>query len=481
MCVALVVLAGTARAELPVPETTSTNVPPHLFVPEPQRGSSLTNIGTEATALPGGRRPTAAVEPSLVFETIRFPTQAPSLLSLANGQEIAGRLEKVADGILYWQLPASTNLLQVRLADLKTLELLTPGTTNPPASTTWLVGLTDGSLVRAGQVSSTGDRLTADLAVAGRVTLARRHVASLRRVAQGLNELVSLSDAPVYSPDPSAPVTQYTGLRRYRDVALPDPLVIEFPWRHRSTFNTTLSLFVGRPERMAEIVTLTLTERSLLMYVSELHVPAVDCLRGALTNQLSHSSWLAVTVNRGTGYVAGYVEHRQLERAALPRGLKLADYGVSTLLDPQGRTWPHALIVSRCGETGALPEVARETDTLVLVNYDALTGHLEAVTSNSVVFTGPTGRMELPLDRVARIHLANEATSAGSTGEMLFDLAGGETVRGTLQRVDGATVVITSPALGTVTVPRPALVRVDGQPDRSLPALVQPPKGRRGR
>jgi len=118
----------------------------------------------------------------------------------------------------------------------------------------------------------------------------------------------------------------------------------------------------------------------------------------------------------------------------------------------------------------------RDADTILLSNGDLISGQLEKLTND--VFTiqfvyGPSGRLELPVDRVAQVVLAEESTTRARRrkGDVRLHFWDGGIVTLQLERADAMAVVGASENFGSATWPLHLVRRIEFDPygDSALP------------
>jgi hypothetical protein len=194
--VGLGALLSAARAELPIdlPADTPTSRPVSgINVPAPLRTDEPTN--------------TVVVSPPLTRPWVREPLQRTEVsvagadwLMCTNGDRFPGAFVGYEAGVLHWRIAGQKKTIRLREDGVEGIALAESVTTNSPAPVGWLVFLADGSLLPARHVTVEGGHVAADLSHAGRVRLERAQVARLRRYDGQHTELVTLADAPAYTP-----------------------------------------------------------------------------------------------------------------------------------------------------------------------------------------------------------------------------------------------------------------------------------------
>ncbi len=129
----------------------------------------------------------------------------------------------------------------------------------------------------------------------GKVRLERQHVAGLRR---GI-ELVTLGDAPGYASSP----TDYGQAMRYRDTKLPDPMLLEFPWKGDEGAPISLRVFAGKAEhlnRSRGSFHFKFSQGSArgIYYTDETGGSMMATLSEPITNRTARPMWVGLVVNR---------------------------------------------------------------------------------------------------------------------------------------------------------------------------------------
>jgi hypothetical protein len=457
------IVVAAARAELPIDvptADTTTNLPPRITVPLPARQAEATNAIPDLPPPPEPTPPVQnAVEP---FKRITNPSVGDDSLTFTNGDAFAGTFVGLDGGILHWRSPLVRDPIRFRDLGLDQIALATRVGHGAAFAPEWFVCLNDGSVWPARRLTIEATHLEAELAYFGRVRLERQHIAWLRHCDRTTTEFVTFSDAPVYGQ------AKYIGQRfRCRDTKLPDPLLIEFPWDGAAS-QTVLRLFAGNPEDMHR------TRASLRLNLSRGNVDlrytnpqGQDCLNAMLaeplTNLTVRPTWAALAFNRKSGEVIFYLDGQPLRRGTLTGPFALPDFGLA-LAAPvfvQRRHGPRCVLVSRIKDDLTLPVPPADQDAVRLSNGDHLTGRLDSVSTNELVFHAAFGRAVLPVERIAQINFTRPAAQPTRPAGALIGLLDGSRLRGVCQRVDAQTVAAQHAVLGPVSFPRAALAELD--------------------
>jgi hypothetical protein len=446
-------LVYAARAELPIdlPTNTPTNQPvPGINVPAPLGTDEPTNtVIIPPSPMANSFRPAP-------LKRVSLPADGQDSLTFTNGDQFAGTFAGFEGGVIRWQSPISNEPIRFRTTGLDEVALAPRAATKGSGTPGWLVLLADGSLWPARQVTVETGHVVADLAHVGQVRLERQHVAALRRGS----ELVALGDAPGYAapPNDNGFVSQQV---RYRDTKLPDPLLLEFPWTGDAGKPISLYVFAGKPENLSQ-------SRGCLHFYFSRSLARVQCrtdehggwvmadLSGPIMNRTARPIWVGLAVNRKSGQLALYLDGQLHRRGMLIAPLHVADFGLAVA----GGN-PRFAVVSRINDDLTLPAPPADQDAVRLANSDQLAGKVESVTTNEFVIQAATGRLVLPLERLAQITFARGAPVAPRAGEALVALQDGTVVRGVWQRTDAQSAVVQHAVLGPVTVPRTLLAEVD--------------------
>ncbi len=447
-------LLSAARAELPIdlPTDTPTNRPgPGINVPAPLRTEEPTNTVVIPPA------PKANLPPLPPLKRVSLPAGGQDSLTFTNGDYFAGTLAGFEDGVIRWQSPALKEPIRFRTTGLDEVALAPRAETKGAGTPGWLVWLADGSLWPARQVTVETGHVVADLAHVGKVRLERQHVASLRRGS----ELVPLGDAPSYAPSPD----DHGQALRYRDTKLPDPLLLEFPWKGDEGAPINLLVFAGKPENLNRSrgcfhFNFSQGAARVVLITDEAGGHMMATLSGPVTNRTARPIWVGLAVNRKSGELALYLDGQLHQRGMLVGPLNVPDFGLAV-----AGSNPRSVVVSRLNGDLNLPAPPADQDAVRLANGDQLAGKLESVTTNEFVIQAATGRLVLPLERLAQISFARGAPVAPRADEALVALHDGTVVRVVWQRADAQSAVLQHAVLGPVTVPRALLAGVDCHPD----------------
>jgi len=447
-------LLSAVRAELPIdlPADTPTNRPgPGINVPAPLGSDEPTNT----VIVPPS--PKANVAPMPPLKRVSLPADAQDSLTFTNGDQFAGTLAGFEGGVIRWQSPASKEPIRFRTTGLDEAALAPRAETKAAGKAGWLVFLADGSLWPARQVTVETGHVVADLAHVGQVRLERQQVAGLRRGSA----LVTLADAPSYAASPD----DYEQALRYRDTKLPDPVLLEFPWRGDEGAPISLLVFAGKPEQLNRSrgrfhFKFAQGHASVGFIADEAGGGMMAVLSEPVTNRPARPIWVGLAVNRKSGELALYLDGQLQRRGMLIAPLNVPDFGLAV-----AGSHPRSVVVSRLNDDLNLPVPPTDQDAVRLANGDQVAGKLESVTTNEFVIQAATGRLVLPLDRLAQISFARGAPVAPRADEALVALHDGTLVRGVWQRADAQGVVVQHAVLGPVTVPRALLAGVDCQPD----------------
>jgi hypothetical protein len=443
-------LLSVARAEIPIdlPPDTPTNRPgPGINVPAPLRTGDATNV---VVVPPPPARPRVRE----LFQPAETSGAGDDWLLCTNCDWFAGAFAGGEPGMIHWRVAGHQETIRFREDGVEGIALAGSVTTNTPAPTGWLVFLTDGSVLPARQVTVEGGQVAADLAYAGRVRLERAQVERLRRYDGQHTELVTLTDAPAYALE-KAPTTGGAGRVRYRETKLPEPLLLEFPWSVDRSPAGSIQVFAGKLEDISRY--LTVDDLS----VSRLGITLGSVkLTGWLTNEVARAvTWVGLAVSRQSGAVVLYLNGRRQGATTLKKKDR-PEVGLRIVEDSLGRVVPGMALVSHINNDLILPEPVADQDTARLANDDQLTGRIESLSTNELVFHAQPGRFALPLERVAQISFASGALAASRAGAAEFTMRDGSRLRGQWQRADAQSVTIQHAVLGAVTVPRTALAGV---------------------
>jgi hypothetical protein len=451
-------LLTSARAELPVdlPPDTPTNRPgAGISVPAPLRTEEPTNTVVIPPA------PKATLDSGAPFKRVPMPVDGGDSLTFTNGDQFAGTFAGFEGDVIRWQSPISNEPIRFRTTGLDEVALAPRAATKGSGTPGWLVLLADGNLWPARQVTVETGHVVADLAHAGQVRLERQHVAWLRRGS----ELVTLGDAPSYAPSYAPSPNDYGQAMRYRDTKLPDSLLLEFPWNGDEGAPSSLLVFAGKPENLNRACGRFLFDffqgcARVVFITDEAGGGMMATLSGPITNRTARPIWVGLAVNRKSGELALYLDGQLQRRGMLIAPLNVPDFGLAV-----AGSNPRSVVVSRLNDDLNLPAPPADQDAVRLANSDRLAGKLESVTTNEFVIQAATGRVVLPLERLAQISFARGAPVAPRADEVLVALHDGTVVRGVWQRADAQGAVVQHAVLGPVTVPRTLLAAVDYQPD----------------
>jgi hypothetical protein len=267
---------------------------------------------------------------------------------------------------------------------------------------------------------------------------------------------------------------------RYRDVKLPDPVLVEFPWDGSWRQRIELRLFTGKGEdlgRRSSGLQLSLDTTGAQAKWGADALP----MSGVLTNFVGRTVWVGLAVNRKTGDMALYLDGQPQRRSFGSLGglAGLPDFGMAVDDIAQRRLAMRSVLVSSINDALDLPEPSADKEAVRLVNGDQIVGRLESLGTNEVVFhvaAGPmAGRMVLPLDRVAQVAFPGATNAPMRAGEVRVGLCDGSNVRGVWQRADARTATVQHAILGPVTFPRDALAEADAQAEPAAAAGDEPP------
>jgi hypothetical protein len=462
---------SAARAEIPIDapivDTPTNRLVPGINVPAPLGTGDATNAVVVPPPKPRSAPP--AEEP---WRRIEAPEEGNDGFTFTDGTRVPGAFLDLENGVIRWQMKALKEPVRIRTAGLRQLTLRARPRTAAPAPAGWLVLLADGSLLPARRVTFEDGQVVADLPYAGLVRLERRQVAMLRRYDPTGGGLVSLADAPLYAPAKRPPAGYYWPHMRYRDVKLPDPVLVEFPWDGCAPQGIELQLFTGKGEdlgRRSSGLQLRLNTTGAQVKWGADALP----MSGVLTNCAGRTVWVGLAVNRKTGDMALYLDGQPQRRSFGSLGglAGLPDFGMAVDDIAQRRLAMRSVLVSSINDSLHLPAPSAGEEAARLVNGDQIVGRLESLGTNEVVFhvaAGPmAGRMALPLDRVAQVAFPSVTNAPMRAGEVRVGLCDGSNVRGVWQRADARTATVHHAILGPVTFPRDALAEADGpaEPD----------------
>jgi hypothetical protein len=450
--ISLGAMLSAARAEIPIdlPPDAPTNRPvPGINVPAPLDTDEPTNT----VVVP----PSPKANPFWLapLKRVSLPADGQDSLTFANGDQFAGTFAGFEGGVIRWQSPISHEPIRFHTTGLDEVALAPRVETKGGGTPGWLVFFADGSLWPARQVTVETGHVVADLAHVGKVRLERQHVAALRRGS----ELVTLGDAPGYAASPN----DYGRAMRYRDTKLPDPLLLEFPWKGYEGAPFSLFVFAGKPENSnrCRFHSYSFLGHARVTYRTDEDSGSMMAeLSGPITNRTARPIWVGLAVNRKSGQLALYLDGQLHRRGMLIAPLDVPDFGLAVM----GGN-PRFVVVSRINDDFTLPAPPADQDAVRLANSDQLAGQLESVTTNEFVIQAATGRLVLPLERLAQITFARGAPVAPRADEALVALHDGTVVRGVWQRTDAQSAVVQHAVLGPVTVPRALLAAVDYQLD----------------
>lgn len=457
-----------ARAEISIdlPAETATNrAVPGINVPAPLGTDRPTNAVVLSPPKPVPAPP--AEEP---WRRIEAPEGENDAFTFADGSKVPGAFLDIENGVIRWQMKAIKEPVRIRAAGLGQLTLRARPRTAAPAPAGWLVLLADGSLLPARKVTVEDGQVVADLPYAGVARLERRQVAVLLRYDPKGGGLVSLADAPLYAPANRPPPGYHWPNMRYRDVKLPDPVLVEFPWDGSAPQGIEIRVFTGKGEdlgRRSAGLQLGLNQIGAQVKCGTDAIP----LSGVLTNCAGRTVWVGLAVNRKTGDVALYLDGQPQGQRGLGSLAGLPDFGLAVNDTAQRRLAPRSVLVSSINDALDLPAPSADKEAVRLSNGDQIVGRLESLGTSEVVFhvaAGPmAGRMVLPLDRVAQVAFPSVTNAPMRAGEVRVGLCDGSNVRGVWQRADARTATVHHAILGLVTFPRDALAEADGpaEPD----------------
>jgi hypothetical protein len=439
-----------ARAEIPIdlPPDTPTNRPvPGINVPAPMRTDEPTNT---VVVPPAPKAPVASAPP---LRRVSMPADGQDTLTFTNGDQFAGTFAGFEGDVIRWQSPISNEPIRFRTTGLDEVALAPRAETKGSGTVGWLVFLADGSLWPARQVTVETGHVVADLAHVGKVRLERRHVAGLRRGS----ELVTLGDAPGYA----ASQNDYGQAMRYRDTKLPDPLLLEFPWKGDEGAPISLFVFAGKPENLNQSrgrfhFKFSQGSARVIFYTDEAGGSMMAAMSEPITNRTARPMWVGLAVNRKSGQMALYLDGQLHRRGMLIGPLSVSDFGLAVM-----GSNPRFVVVSRINDDLTLPAPPADQDAVRLANSDQLAGKVESVTTNEFAIQAAMGRLVLPLERLAQITFERGAPVALRAGEALVALHDGTLVRGVWQRTDAQSAVVQHAVLGPVTAPRTLLAEVD--------------------
>ena len=188
-----------------------------------------------------------------------------------------------------------------------------------------------------------------------------------------------------------------------------------------------------------------------------------------ITNRTARPMWVGLAVNRKSGELALYLDGQLQRRGMLIGPLNVADFGLAAA----GGN-PRFVVVSRLNGDINLPVPPADQDAVRLANSDQLAGKVESVTTNEFVIQAATGRLVLPLERLAHITFARGTPVAPRADEALVALHDGTLVRGVWQRTDAQSAVVQHAVLGPVTALRHVVLREWREDPAPAPAQQLP-------
>jgi len=460
--IAVLLALGSARAELPVEqpiEAITNGARGGIVVPAPTRAAGEgTNTTVELTEpkLP----PSPNYNPYAHWKLTRPPRVTQDALWLRNNDMVRGRFTGLDEKLLGWEMPEIQGAARFQREGAHRLRFADP--TNAPAlpPTSWVVRLTNGGVLQGNGLLVTASNVTLHTSQAGPLQMPREMVAAAYHNggagAGGFRAIQNIAEWDRIDAGANGGFGMQTAV--FRDVGLPEAVLIEFDLANRMNQQFQVHLPVSAPKFMY-------TEPHVLLQIAgnnaTLQTQGENLFLGGDSVQLPRprgKGWrIGLAFSRSQAKVALLIDGKEVKRMVLPVVFPAQSRGMVVMANEEevGQD-VGSLLLTRINDDLILPATKPEQDIVRLANGDSLTGKLESLDSRTAVCVGAMGRVELPLERVVAAVFAPAgcAQPRRRDADVTVQFTDGGRLTAELRKFAADGVTLGSDAFGQISVPR---------------------------
>lgn len=456
-------LATVCWAELPVDpllEEPLSNQPPRgIVVPGPERpGTTGTNDAAQPEALPAPPR-RQFNNAMNHWKLVPPPRPTQDSLLLRNADVVQGRFVGLDATVLGWEMPEAAGLIRFRRDGLNNLRLRA-GQEAAGQPGRWVVRLSTGNLLQGQSLVVDQRQVILESSLAGQLSFPREMVSQVYHdpdaAKSAFRPLQNLEDWSQIQAQGELMTQQY-----FRELDLPESFLVEFDLPSQQQGFVRVHLPLSSPQLMyvEPHVSVNLQANNVMIQSF-----GENMALGGHSVQFKGNStgrWrVAIACNRSLGRVVVYVDGKQVHAVELgavfnpkAKGLLITSGGPVAALPNR------SVLLSRLGEELVLPSAKPEQDLLRLANGDAMVGQLVSLDATKVVFLGPLGRLELPVERVAGAGFASAkvALPRRRDADVTVQLVDGGNLTAELKELGPESLSLSSDMFGQIKIARSAV------------------------